>query len=128
MDWNFQKITLTIAIVLLVLALIFIAISLANAKAKETWPPIVGECPDYWTDMAGNSAMCVNTQRLGTCNIPTSNNKNAMDFTTSNFQGSNGTCAKYTWATNCGVTWDGITSGISNPCANTSVTSSRASV
>jgi len=123
MDWNFQKITLTIAIVLLILTLIFIGVSLAHARSKENWPPIVGECPDYWTDMDGNGAVCVNTQRLGTCNIPTSTNKNGMDFTSSNFQGSNALCSKYTWATNCGVTWDGITSGIRNPCINTSTTS-----
>jgi len=128
MDWNFQKITLTIAIVLLILALIFIGLSLAHAKSKETWPPIVSDCPDYWTDTDQNGARCVNSQSLGTCNIPTSNNNNAMNFTTSNFQGSNQACAKYTWAQNCGVTWDGITSGIKNPCTTTSTTSTPAHV
>jgi hypothetical protein len=39
-----------------------------------------------------------------------------MNFNQSPFNTSNGTCAKYTWATNCGVTWDGITSGVPNPC------------
>ena len=125
MDWNFQKITLTIAIVLLILALIFIGLSLGNAKAKEMWPPIVGECPDYWVDMSGNGAMCVNSQSLGTCNIPTDTNNNSMNFTSNNFNGANGPCAKYSWAKGCGVTWDGITSGIKNPCSTSSLITNK---
>ena len=39
-----------------------------------------------------------------------------MNFNQSPFTGDNGLCSKYNWATGCGVTWDGITSGISNPC------------
>ena len=39
-----------------------------------------------------------------------------MDFTTSSFTGSDGLCSKYNWANNCGVTWDGITYGVKNPC------------
>lgn len=124
MAWNFQKIVLTIAIVLLIVALVFIGISLGQAKADEVWPPIVGECPDYWVDLSGNGAMCVNTHALGTCNIPTSDNTNSMDFSGSGFSGVEGTCAKYTWANGCGVTWDGITSGIANPCSTTTSSSS----
>lgn len=45
--------------------------------------------------------------------------ENTMDFTTPAFSGSNGQCAKYTWANNCGVVWDGITSG-ENPCMSSS--------
>jgi hypothetical protein len=117
MDWNFQKIVLAIAIVLLIIALIFIGISLAKSKEKATWPPIIGECPDYWFDISGNGSMCVNTLNLGKCNIPSSNNQNAMDFSGNTFIGSNGNCSKYKWATGCGVTWDGITSGVVNPCS-----------
>ena len=122
MAWNFQKIVLTIAVILLIVALVFIGISLGQAKANEVWPPIVGECPDYWVDLSGNGAMCINTHSLGTCNIPTADDKNSMDFSVNPFSGSDGTCAKYTWANGCGVTWDGITSGIANPCSTTSTT------
>jgi hypothetical protein len=122
MAWNFQKIVLTIAIILLICALIFIGVSLAQSTEEESWPPIVGDCPDYWVDLSGNGAMCVNTKSLGTCNIPTSDNKNSMDFSGSGFSGSNGTCAKYTWANGCGVTWDGVNSGIANPYTTTSST------
>uniref|UniRef100_A0A6C0E3S1 CPW-WPC domain-containing protein n=1 Tax=viral metagenome TaxID=1070528 RepID=A0A6C0E3S1_9ZZZZ len=123
MAMNFQKIVLTIAIVLLIITLIFIGFALNKAKQEEQWPPLVGDCPDYWMDLSGNGAMCVNTQSLGKCNIPTEGNKNYMDFTSAAFTGNNSACAKYTWATGCGVTWDGITSGVSNPCAASSESS-----
>ena len=114
---SFQKIVLIIAVVILILLLIFIGITLKNSKSNQSWPPVTGDCPDYWVDMSGNGAQCVNKLRLGTCNIPTAASQNAMNFTANTFAGSNGTCAKYTWAQGCGVTWDGITSGVSNPCA-----------
>jgi hypothetical protein len=114
---NFQKIVLIIAIVILIITLVFIGYALHQSTLKEQWPPLVGDCPDYWVDMSGNGAQCVNKLRLGTCNIPTAASQNAMDFTTSTFTGNNGTCSKYTWAQGCGVTWDGITSGVSNPCS-----------
>jgi hypothetical protein len=124
MDWNFQKIVLLIAVILLIIALIFIGYSLGQAKADETWPPIIGECPDYWVDISGNGAMCVNVNNLGTCNIPSEGNLNSMDFSNSYFNSSDGLCAKYKWANGCDVTWDGITSGIANPCSTTSTITS----
>lgn len=110
---TFQKIVLTTAIISLLIILIIIGMSLSKTK-DEQWPPMVGQCPDYWVDVSGN---CVNTHHLGRCNIPTAKDKNAMNFNESPFVGSNELCAKYTWATSCGVTWDGITSGIPNPCS-----------
>ena len=46
---------------------------------------------------------------------------NAMNFNQQPFTGDNGSCSKYRWATGCGVTWDGITSGVKNPCDTSSV-------
>lgn len=120
MTMTFQKIVLFIAIILLIFTLVVIGVALGQSKSEESWPPLVGDCPDYWVDLSGNGAMCVNTHSLGTCNIPTKDNKNPMDFTGSVFSGSNSTCAKYTWANGCKVTWDGITSGVANPCTTTS--------
>ena len=42
-----------------------------------------------------------------------------MNFNLPAFTGSNGTCAKYNWANNCKVSWDGITYGVENPCTVT---------
>jgi hypothetical protein len=111
---GFQKVVLSAAIIILILALIFIGIALSNAKDSSTWPPIVAQCPDYWEmDGSGNNATCNNVMNLGTC-------KSAMNFNNAPFTGSNSACAKYNWATNCGVTWDGITYGVNNPCQTTS--------
>jgi hypothetical protein len=118
MAMSFQKIVLIIAIVLLIITLVFIGMALNKAKSQEQWPPMIADCPDYWVDLSGNGSECVNTHSLGTCNIPTKGGQNAMDFTASTFTGSNEMCAKYTWAKGCGVTWDGITSGVPNPCSS----------
>jgi hypothetical protein len=50
------------------------------------------------------------------------NEKNTMNFDAAPFNSDNGLCAKYKWATSCGVTWDGITSGVKNPCDTTTTT------
>lgn len=106
---GFQKVVLFAAIVILILALIFIGIALSYSK-NDTWPPIVAQCPDYWEmDGSGNNSTCNNVMNLGTC-------KSAMNFNNAPFTGSNSACAKYTWASKCGVTWDGITYGVNNPC------------
>jgi hypothetical protein len=115
---NFQKTIIVIAIIILIIGLIFVGVSLKTNKENNVWPPIVGDCPDYWIDLSGNGSACFNRQSLGKCNLPRGNIKNTKDFNTSTFTGQNGKCAKYTWAKRCGVIWDGITSGITNPCTN----------
>jgi hypothetical protein len=36
------------------------------------------------------------------------------------YSGEDGLCNKYNWANTCGVTWDGITYGVKNPCDKSS--------
>ena len=120
---TFQKFVLISAIVVLIIVLIFIGFALRNSSVS-VWPPILADCPDYWVDMSGNGSMCTNTKNLGngTCK-PTGNSEYlTMDFTQPSFMGGNGVCAKYQWATGCGVEWDGITYGVPNPCTSTSST------
>ena len=112
----FQKIVLSIAIGILIIMLVIIGMTLSKASYEETWPPIVGDCPDYWVDMSGNGEACFNSHSLGRCNVPKKGEQGTMNFNQSPFTGDNGTCSKYKWATDCKVTWDGITSGIQNPC------------
>ena len=114
---SFQKIILTIAAILLIIILVVIGITLSKASDSDSWPPIVGECPDYWIDMSGNGQQCVNTHNLGTCNAST------MNFDQAPYNSSDGTCAKYNWANACGITWDGITYGVKNPCDTSTTTS-----
>jgi hypothetical protein len=116
----FQKFILFGAIILLIITLVFIGISLSKTKADQQWPPIIPECPDYWTiDGSGNNASCINTKNLGTCKPPAGSRFLTMKFNTPEFSGTRASCAKYTWARKCGVSWDGITYGVNNPCQKT---------
>jgi hypothetical protein len=114
---GFQKIVLYSAIIILIIALVIIGIALSQAKSTQVWPPVVPNCPDYWVaDGTGDNATCTNLKDLGTCKATGENKHLIMNFTGSPFVGDNASCAKYTWAKKCGVSWDGITYGVNNPC------------
>ena len=113
---NFQKIVLIMAIVLLIIILVAIGVTLSKSRREDNWPPIVGDCPDFWVDMSGNGEACLNTQGLGTCNLPSSTSQNTKNFNEAPFNGEDSKCRKYTWAKTCQITWDGITSSVKNPC------------
>ena len=117
MELSFQKAVLMIAVVFLILFLVLIGVALNNSTNEAEWPPIVGNCPDFWVDLSGNGSMCFNSHHLGTCPafIPTADDLKTMNFNQAPFNGTDGLCAK--WANKCGVTWDGITYGVTNPCA-----------
>jgi len=114
---TFQAIVSITAIVTLVLIFILVLLALQFAKNNGVWPPVLSQCPDYWVDQSTNGSKCVNVKDLGTCHASTSGAHTIMDFSTPNYRGSNGLCQKYNWATNCGISWDGITYGVTNPCA-----------
>jgi hypothetical protein len=119
---NFQRIILICAIVLLIICLILIGMVLVNSKSTQQWPPLIGDCPDYWVDMSGNGSQCVNIKGLGTwVNTDTMNvhKYQTVDFSISPYTGSSGTCEKYKWANENKVTWDGITYGVPSPCDTT---------
>jgi len=119
----FQKIVLFGAIIILIIALIFIGLALSNSTNQQ-WPPMTPQCPDYWAiDGSGNNATCVNVKDLGTCPAQSGSSHLTMNFNQAPYTGTNGLCAKYNWAQKCGVTWDGITYGVTNPCQTTSTTS-----
>jgi hypothetical protein len=104
MESSFQQIVLTFAIIFLIVILVVIGYSLSNSKTNKKWPPIIGNCPDYWEDITDGtvtdgSIKCKNTQSMGNCGA------------TKTFLKTDTPCIKYTWATSCGVAWDGITYG-----------------
>lgn len=118
---TFQRIVILVAAGILLVVLVFVGIALyRKPSAGPAWPPVVGDCPDYWVDTSAQAdgSQCVNRHRLGKCNLPTASDPRAMNFNQAPFTSANGTCAKYRWAQACGVTWDGITSGVQNPCAS----------
>jgi len=116
---SFQQFILFSAIIVLIITLIFIGMALSYSKDQK-WPPMTPECPDYWiVDGSGNNATCINMKDLGTCPPRSGDQHLRMDFNSAAFKGANEMCAKYTWAKKCGVSWDGITYGVNNPCQST---------
>jgi len=116
---SFQQFILFSAIIILIITLVFIGIALSYSKDQK-WPPMTPECPDYWlVDGSGNNATCINMKDLGTCPPRSGDQHLRMDFNSAAFKGANEMCAKYTWAKKCGVSWDGITYGVNNPCQTT---------
>ena len=107
---GFQKIVLIIMFILLIVVIVLVGITLYNKNTSQSWPPNIGDCPDYWMDMSGNGERCVNVKDLGTCN------ESVKNFSVAPYIGSNGNCEKYNWANECGIAWDGITYGVPNPC------------
>jgi hypothetical protein len=111
---SFQKFTAMIALLLLLVIFIFISGSLVYAKKDVTDAPIVPQCPDFWEiEETDTGPKCVNVQNMGTCPAAAADDHLTMDFNAKNFADN---CAKYTWANNCNVAWDGLTYGVSNPC------------
>ena len=114
---GFQKIVLYSAIIILIISLVIIGISLSYAKSGQVWPPIVPQCPDYWVaEGSENNATCINVKNLGSCKATGGKKHLTMNFNQAPYVGADSTCAKYTWAKKCGLSWDGITYGINNPC------------
>lgn len=138
----FQTTSLAIALVILVLCLIVIAIILAKTTGK--YPPTVDACPDYWStsnylnpsaecnksefgccsdyatpksDADGTNCpiKCYNTHKLGTTSSTGASIPMEMNFSSDVYTGSTGLCNKQKWASQFGVTWDGITN-VGNAC------------
>ena len=114
---SFQDTVLSVALFCLIITLLIIGIALYRNRASLAFPPVVADCPDYWiADGSGNNATCINLKDLGTCSATGENKHLTMNFNEAPFVGEDETCAKYTWAKKCGVSWDGITYGVNNPC------------
>ena len=113
---GFQKMILTITLITLVIIFIFLVGSLIYAKKNDQSDRVLPQCPDYWeiTESA-TGPKCVNSQDLGTCPAATGDAHLSLDFASGNYTDN---CAKYTWANNCNIAWDGITYGATNPCEN----------
>uniref|UniRef100_A0A6C0KFH4 CPW-WPC domain-containing protein n=1 Tax=viral metagenome TaxID=1070528 RepID=A0A6C0KFH4_9ZZZZ len=99
---NFQKIILIIATIILVFSLLTIGLLIRSSKTDLVFPPMIGQCPDYWKEISNN--VCKNVLNLGkmTCD-------HVKDFSGSEYQGKQGTIEKCNWAKSCDLVWDGVT-------------------
>ena len=109
---SFHSIVLLIAGCSFILILLIISYMMFQKK-KTKYPPVLGDCPDYWisnevTDTNGNiNNVCLNERKLGTCDIYKSDD--GFNFNKAEFIGSDGLCAKHMESKRCGFNWDGIT-------------------
>jgi hypothetical protein len=140
---EFQTASLAIALVILVISLIGIGISLGKTSGK--YPPTIDACPDYWStsnylsadvskcnktefgccsdyatpkeDADGSNCpvKCYNTHQLGKVSSTCTSKPTEMDFSDDVYTGSAGLCNKQKWASQCGITWDGVTD-VANAC------------
>ena len=105
----FQSIVLITATIILVIALCFIGIALRRSKYNSDYPPVLANCPDFWTDTSGNNgSACKNDLNIGN-RATHSGCSNTMDFSQPQWSGQSGLCSKYKWAKQCNLSWDGIT-------------------
>jgi hypothetical protein len=121
---NFQKIVLIIAIVILIISLVFIGMQIKKSNSKQDWPPLVPQCPDYWS-VDNTTGFCKPnaTSPPSSCTRDSNNGINTIGvyFRIAPYTGSRGACAKKRWANSCTpspVAWEGITYGITDPCNN----------
>ena len=100
MGFGFQRTVMSVSVLLLILSLILIGIALYRQKYSDiTFPPVVADCPDYWKNTSTDEQIkCKNVKNLGTC-------PGEKDFSTFDFTGSSGLCAKKKWAKDCGIVY-----------------------
>jgi len=104
---NFQRLVIIVAMIIIILMLTFVGYILHKDKKNMKFPPVIGDCPDYWIS---ENNLCINPHKIGPCLGP-------IDFSTTLYQGDNGNCEKSKKARNCKLSWQGITDN-ENICNN----------
>lgn len=108
---NFNSVVLQVATLILIVLLIIIGIAMYYSAKNAEYPPVVGECPDYWNvTRKGDKTTCTNVLKINPNSVSQTDSCNNVDPV--NFKGLTDVdtiCNKYKWATNCGIVWDGIT-------------------
>ena len=108
---SFNSIVLQIATLILIVLLIIIGIAMYYSAKNAEYPPVIGECPDYWNvSKEENKNICKNILKINPKSV--SENDSCNKVNPVNFKGltdKDTVCNKYKWANNCGIIWDGIT-------------------
>ena len=55
---SFQTISLYVMLAILIVLLIIIGYNMSNALKKTQWPPLRGDCPDFWFDQGSGGSRC----------------------------------------------------------------------
>jgi len=123
---NFRKTVLTTAIVFLILALIFVGVILFNKRRNANYPPVLGNCPDYYEDQLlsdqPNKVNCVpqggtgstvgdmssNTDKASSLNYYGNNCPSITSYKNMSKLSNKQKCNLINEYSNCGFTWDGL--------------------
>ena len=114
---SFKYSVLYVSVIILIISLIVIGLSIKNSVSSSTWPPVIGNCPDFWK-FDDTSRECVNINGLGNTddsycpNYPSAGNSTCDRFNFEDntaYSGNVGKCEKQKWADSLGLSWDGIT-------------------
>jgi hypothetical protein len=109
----YYSVAISAFIVLSILAFI-----MYYAKKNQMYPPIIQECPDYFS--LSSDGKCTYNPDAWTLNRDFKTQSGdvctSVDFkkeiyikNPGGYGPTSGACQKQTWAKDCGVTWDGIT-------------------
>lgn len=103
-SFNMVVLEIALAILIICLALIGWGIYSMEHGSQVKYPPVVGDCPDFWTNYYDTDTKidyCENKVKVGT-NI---GDPKCMKFPTKAY---NTPCKQFNLAYNCGISWDGI--------------------
>ena len=93
---DFRQSVMAVAVVILIITLAMIGTALRNQRKNAIYPPVLADCPDYWKGTSDGECKRGSVYNKGICPNST------VDFSTVS------DCGKYEWASDCQVTWDGI--------------------
>lgn len=110
---SFQMNVLVFSVILLIGSLAMIAFMLKKNIMTQTWPPTVGECPDYWS-LTGTVCTAPLSGNIGDNKVSTIDKKNYTFTDLTGATGSSGKtysgdCGYQKWANAHAISWDGIT-------------------
>jgi len=120
---SFNKTVLMVACILLILGLVLIGLFVSKNIEKSAFPPIVGDCPDYWNVgyTTGGATTCShNSINVGRSSETTCRTYPPANTTTIGTSVNDIICAKHRWAKGCNIHWDGITNN-SQACLETTI-------
>ena len=101
-----------------VLLLIFIGVIMYNSKNNQIYPAVFSPCPDYYSlDSLGKCNANTSIWGFSAGNKCLSNNFSDKSYKTPGVGKGSGLCSMKQWASDCGVTWDGVTNN-SSICYN----------
>lgn len=112
-QWTFNRIVIVVALCFLLGMLVLVGYLVNNSKYNAKWPPVIGECPDYWEVEKGEDGKyrCIVNERntnVGRCN-QASYNTFISGLSENDLKGISGLRKKSKWANDCGIMWDGVT-------------------